>query len=472
MSPLPSPKMAGMTVRSVGKGARSHAPLGLVLLFAGLMLYAAFGKGFAYAGWPPVFIGEVLMALVIAGSLRPHAAIPYNAAAAVTAVLLGFGVVQLAVDRFDGAVPLLETLRGLAPLYYSVYGFGTYMLLRAYEQRIGRAAALAAVERAVIAAAPWVIGVVTVLTALLLVEPTGLPTWPISGVPLLLSKPWDLAVTLVVFAPVVFMRLNRPAFGTHQLVLITMWCGSALVISFRSRGALLALVAGLIILRPHVARIIKGIVVVTTIVLLLYVTGVSVQVGYREMSYAALGDAVASVFGRGSDERVGGDYVATTEWRSEWWRAIWADVAEEQMLLHGHGWGDNLATRYGITSHGAADDPRALRVPHNIFLSLAGRAGLVVAVGLVVVVPVLTIGRTFRRQRDQPTPRTVEAARGGIVAALVASLTDVFLESPQGGIVTWSLLGFLWWSSAPAVEPGGNVGAGPLEGAQNGDPGH
>jgi hypothetical protein len=432
----------------------------LVLLFVGLMLYAAFGKGFAYAGLPPLFIGEVLMAVVIAASLRPQAAIPHNAAAGATAVLIAFGAVQFSVDRLDGTVPLLETLRGLAPLYYSAYGFGTYMLLRAYEQRIGRAAVLAVVERAVIAAAPWVMSVVTVLAALLLVEPTAPPAWPISGVPLLLSKPWDLAVTLVLFAPIVFMRLGRPAFGGHKLVLITMWCSSAVVISFRSRGAMLALVAGLFILRPHVARIVKGIMVVTTIVLLLHVTGISVKVGYREISYEALGDAVASVIGGGSDDSVDADYLATTEWRSEWWRAIWADVSEERMLLHGHGWGDNLAVRYGIASHNTADDPRALRVPHNIFLSLAGRGGLAVAVGLVVVVPVLTIARTFRHQSGQPTPRTVEAARGGVVAALVASLTDVFLESPQGGIITWSLLGFLWWTCAAAVEPGRHVEAG------------
>lgn len=467
LKPLPSAEMVGTSVGSLGKRARFRAPSSLVLLFVGLMLYAAFGKGFAYAGWPPIFVGEVLMAVVIAASLRPQAAIPYNAAAAVTAVLIAFGAVQLAVDRLDGAVPLLETLRGLAPLYYSVYGFGTYMLLRAYEQRIGRAAALAVVERAVIAAAPWVMGVVTVLATLLLVEPRALPTWPKSGVPLLLSKPWDLAVTLVLFAPFIFMRQRRPAFAGPQLVLITLWCSSAVVISFRSRGALLALVAGLFILQPHVTRILKGIMVVTPIVLLLYVTGISVEVGYREISYEALGDAVASVLGGGSDDEVGGDYVATTEWRSEWWRAIWADVSEERMLLHGHGWGDNLAIRYGIASHTAADDPRALRVPHNIFLSLAGRAGLAVAVGLVVVVPVLTIGRTFRRQPDQPTPRTVEAARGGVVAALVASLTDVFLESPQGGIITWSLLGFLWWSCAPAVEPGRHLEAGTQDGAQD-----
>ena len=44
------------------------------------------------------------------------------------------------------------------------------------------------------------------------------------------------------------------------------------------------------------------------------------------------------------------------------------------MVLHGRGWGDNLALRHGVTPALAADDPRVLRLPHNIFFSLVGRA--------------------------------------------------------------------------------------------------
>jgi hypothetical protein len=41
----------------------------LRLLGLGLVLYLAFGKGFAYAGIPPVFVGEVLLVVVLVAAL-------------------------------------------------------------------------------------------------------------------------------------------------------------------------------------------------------------------------------------------------------------------------------------------------------------------------------------------------------------------------------------------------------------------
>src|SRR5262245_38904796 len=94
-------------------------PLSLRVLFAGLVLYTAFGKGFAYAGIPPLFIGEVLLVIVIAGALRTSAHVPRNGAALLAACLAGLAVVQLAIDRFVGADPLIESLRGAATIYYA-----------------------------------------------------------------------------------------------------------------------------------------------------------------------------------------------------------------------------------------------------------------------------------------------------------------------------------------------------------------
>ena len=135
--------------------------------------------------------------------------------------------------------------------------------------------------------------------------------------------------------------------------------------------------------------------------LALYVSGATITMQRREVSYDALTDAVASVVGGKPEDEIGGGYVGTAEWRARWWSDIWDDVAAQDMYLTGHGWGDNLAVRYGIVPASAADDPRVLRLPHNIFFSLAGRAGLVVAVAFIAI-PVLTIARTFR---DGPAPR-------------------------------------------------------------------
>lgn len=456
--PRPAPPAA-----AADAAVRASTPLVLRVLFVGLMLYAAFGKGFAYAGWPPVFVGEVLLAVVVAAAVRPWAAIPRNAAALVTAGLVGLAIVQFAIDLLVAAVPLQETLRGLAPIAYSAYAFGVFALLRDHERRVGRHAVVALVQRGMTRATPWVLGAVVVLAALLLVEPAGLPTWPTSGVSLLLTKSGDIAVTLVLFASLLFSAGAAERFGARRPVLVAMWAGAALLVTFRSRGALLALIIGLVVMRPHVARITKVALAALAVVLTLYVSGLSIEVGGREISYDAVGDAVGSVLGAGPEDEIGSNYLDTTNWRADWWSDIWGDVRDERMVLHGGGWGDNLALRHGVTPSLAADDPRVLRLPHNIFFSLAGRAGLVTAIAFLLV-PLLTIVRTVRGTGGGRERPLVEAARGGVAAAVVTGFSDIYLESPQGGILFWCLIGFLWWTAAPGIGPAPPSGDRPTRG--------
>jgi hypothetical protein len=94
-----------------------------VLVFVVVVGYAGFGKGFAYAGYPPLFVGEVVLAVLLASAFGPAARFPRNAASGLTLALLGLALVQVTVDLSNGADPL-ETARGLAPLYYAGYAFG------------------------------------------------------------------------------------------------------------------------------------------------------------------------------------------------------------------------------------------------------------------------------------------------------------------------------------------------------------
>ncbi|MDD9350586.1 hypothetical protein, partial [Mumia sp.] len=305
-------------------------------LFVGLVLYAALGKGFAYAGWPPVFVGELLLVLVLVSAARSSALLPRTAPAAVTALLVGMAAVQFAIDRLSGTVPLLETVRGLAPVYYSGFAFGIYALLRDWEARTSRSHVEDTVGEVVARAAPVVAPVLLGLAALLLVEPGWLPTWPGSGVPMLLTKPGDIAVTLVLLVSV--LRSPRP--GTSVLVprapTIVMLSVTALLVIGRSRGALLTLIVGLLVARPRPDRIIKGILAGVTLLLALYVSGLRIEVAHRELSYAAAMDAVASLAGTEPSDEIQGNYVGTRNWRTEWWEAIWADATGDRLVLHGY----------------------------------------------------------------------------------------------------------------------------------------
>lgn len=422
--------------------APARFPWALRLLFVGLVLYAAFGKGFAYAGWPPFFVGEVLLVLLAVAALKTDVAVPTHLPALVTMALGAMAAVQLVFDGLFGAAPFLETLRGLAPVYYSAFAFATYGLLRRHEGQVGTSRVVEGVERAAAQVAPWVVAAVLVLACFLLRPPSGIPTWPASGVPVLFTKATDISVTLALLFPIV---------GARRLLVVP-WFASAVLVVFRSRAAFLALAIGSFVARPHPMRVVRGFGVAAGVLVVLYVSGVSVTVDDRELSAQAAVDAATSLLGGPSDDQISGNYVATKDWRTRWWGEIWSDVTDERMVLHGHGWGDNLAVRYGVVPRDQADDPLVLRLPHNVFFSLAGRGGVVLATGFLLV-PVLTLVRSFRSRSWVAGGRTVEGARAGVAAASVVALGDIFLESPQGGILFWCLVGFLWWASAPHDPP-------------------
>ena len=421
----------------------------LRVLGIALVLYLSFGKGFAYAGVPPAYVGELLLLTVVLAALGSKTALPQNTAAAIAGALAGIALVQLAVDRFTAADPWLESVRGVAPIYYSGFAFAVYALLRRYEAAAGSTAVMRAIEGALMRAAP----VVVVLIVLLLVvrtlggESVG-PTWPVSHGRLLITKATDIAVALSVVLPALLAGRSGSRVLRHRRWLLALWLLVAIIVSFRSRAALGGLAIGYAVGRPSLARALRGFAALTVLLVVLYASGLTVTLGrQRELSFRSGVDSVASLVGL--DEGIDNPRLTgTRNWRIAWWSEIWADVTSQGMLLHGQGWGDNLAIRYDVVPPGADRDPRVLRAPHSILFSLAGRAGLVTAVGFLLV-PVLTVARSFTRRTRHGHSFAVEGARAGVAAAVVVAFSDVYLESPQGGIVLWSLIGFLWWVAAP-----------------------
>src|SRR5690606_41875837 len=130
----------GGTVRAPGPdggSAMRPSPV-LVLLFVVVASYAAFGKGFAYAGVPPVFVGEVVLVVVVVAVLVRPTPLPRHAAAAIAVGVAARSAVQLAIDRLDPAAPLVETLRGLAPIYDAPLAYAANALPRSQAERDGR----------------------------------------------------------------------------------------------------------------------------------------------------------------------------------------------------------------------------------------------------------------------------------------------------------------------------------------------
>jgi hypothetical protein len=417
----------------------------LVLVGIAVTCYAAFGKGFAYAGYPPVYVGEVVLAILLAGSLRLSAPVPRNKSALCALALAVLAGSQLIIEVVDGGSPLIEVVRSFAPIYYMLWALVVYWELVAAERRRSRAAVVDMVLQWYIRAGRLVVLVVPAVALLLVVQWSGVPHWPGSGVAVVLPGSTDISVALVAFQP----SLRHQPSGRRSF-LVGCWLIAAVLVAARSRAALLALVAGVAVssLVSHgvtraAARILKTAMVAAMIMLVLAVSGLSITVGSRELSARSIVESVQSVFG---DVPEGTDLANTRDWRARWWSDIWNDVSQRGYILNGFGWADNLAVRYGVIPPDAGADPQALRYPHNIFFSLAGRAGLVVT-GLFMAVPLLAVATMRRASRGASSKEKLlmEAATATIVGALLVAFTDVYLESPRGLVLFWTSLGLSWW---------------------------
>lgn len=451
---------------SASSGPRSHlVPLRkrgrrwtdflLVALFIG---YLALGKGFAYFGVPPVFIGEVSLLALVLAALRSDIALPSGPSPLAAAVLLAGSGLHVVVDLLFGGADAIETFRGFAFVYYALFAVLVHGALAARESvasfddvldRLG-----STLGRSMYVAVP-VLAVVSLRIAGL---PLPTPTWPGSHMPVLFTKPPDIGTALAFCLPFVWHGLSRARrervvlLGPHLVAL--MWAVAAALAAARSRGAILALAAGIIITFGvrgiTILRVAGGL---SLLWLALRITGLRVEVGARELSARGLSDAVIGIV---RPESVSDQsFVATTEWRTRWWSAILRDAWSHGDWFRGPGWGTNLATKYDIsTRFASADRFVALRLPHNFVVGLIGRVGFALT-ALFLAVPLLALRRTLPDWLRTPrsTHPVHRAVLAGLIAQIAVGLTDVYLESPQGAIVFWMQIGVAWWIGTPRPQP-------------------
>ena len=193
----------------LGSSTRPQTPsTPLRVLGICLTMYLAFGKGFAYAGIPPIFVGEVLLGFVAICAVRPTMPVPRTAPALITLCLLTLGGIQVVYDILRGNVSTLETLRGFAIIYYSVFAFALYALLRRHESMTSRDDAMRLVTRWLQRATPFILGAVLFLALLLVLDLQSLPRWPGSEVPMLFTKATDISVALAALLPLAFDKAS------------------------------------------------------------------------------------------------------------------------------------------------------------------------------------------------------------------------------------------------------------------------
>jgi hypothetical protein len=402
----------------------------LVLVLAG---YAMDGKGFAYFGIPPLFIGEFTMALGLCvllatrGWARLWESPPILALSAF--VLLGIARTSPYIRVYG-----LDALRDSCLYYYAAFAFIVAAFLITQPMR------LATLLRYYQQFAKAFLIVILIVFGLYHFASGAIPAWPWGeGVCLINEKEGDVLVHLggIVAFWMSGLAGPVPSFWTIFLAF------DAAVMGAIDRAGMVSFGAAMGLGMVHNPRGIMGwrmIGAVLVGVVLLAVTGVHVAVPNgkgREFSFEQIVTNVRSTFGD-----VGTDGLdSTKEWRTNWWKDIIHDTVQGKHFWTGQGFGINLADEYGYQV-----GDRTLRSPHNAHMTVLARMGVP---GLVLWVVVLGTWLALVVDAYYKSRRSGQTRWSGLfmflgafwLAFLINASFDVFLEGPMGGIWFWSIYG-------------------------------
>jgi hypothetical protein len=409
----------------------------LVLLGGVLVGLAMMGKGFAYLGFPPIYMGEAAFLAGIVVFLRTGCFI-----AALT-TLPSLLLAALMIWVLLRTLPFLEVygldaLRDSVVIAYGGFAFIVMALLLDDARRINT------IVRYYDAFLKIYIPAIPFLFAFNHYLADYIPDVPGTTVRLLWIGPGEVAVHLagaVVFALVTFRRVTP--------LWILLVSATAVMTSTLTRGGMLAFA-----LPVMFATLVLGkwrhLMTVLLVGLAIFVVAYTVETSsteYRDvrsstersLSTRQIVDNVASIFGRAGEQTEG-----TKTWRLEWWDILINDTVFGPNFWTGRGFGLNLAEADGF---GDIRTARPLRSPHNVHMTILARAGVP---GLAFWGAFLAawLGMVMRamwtaRRRGQPDWAGLFLFIGCYASAILLNATfDTALEGPMQGVWFWCLLGF------------------------------
>lgn len=416
---------------SIGIGARW-----LDLLCIVLMGYALFGKGWAYMGVSPVFIGELTLMLGFAAMAATSGwgrAMAQSMPLCFVVLLMGWGLVR--------TLPYVGVY-GIDALRDAVlWGYGAYAVL-AFALLVSEPTRLPIMIDRYRTFAKVFLVVGPVIWMGTRVAEHAVPNWPWIDVPIVHAKGGDL---LTHMAGILAFWIAGLGNAGGWVVVLSM---DVLAIGAYSRAGLIAFAAVFAVCfgtRPRsqpLARIAGTAVIV---IVVLAVTGVGVQLsssdkarGERQVSFDQLADNLLS-FASQEEEELGN----TKGWRLNWWSDIVDYTLAGPYFWTGKGFGVNLADDDGYQGTRWQGE---LRSPHNGHLCMLARAG-VPGLALWILVQAAWILAVFRRY--SLAKRAGQAEWAGLflflmaywLAFIINALFDVFLEGPMGGVWFWSIYG-------------------------------
>ena len=399
-----------------------------------LALYALLGKGFAYAGFPPLYVGEILLipAVLVPIFARRLSALIRTPIGAIFTIFLAWQMVC--------TVPYLESyqmdaLRDSVLWIYAAFAWAVGALLLRLpgllESVISRYARFARIY--------IFLGPVAWLASVYLDD--WLPHWPGTTVSIPLLKAGEYCVHMAGIFAFLFVGLRKMSRWWLLLVF-----GDALL-GMSGRGGLIALLVAssfVLLLKPSWKRL--TILLSFGLVLLMAMAVFEVRIATpkesREFSLDQLSSSITSTLAGSENTLLEG----TRAWRLAWWGKIWDYTVNGDFFWTGKGYGINLADADGFQV-ASRDEP--LRSPHSSHLTFLARSGVPGMLFWVILQAtwawsMLTSHFRARARGDENWANLFAWVLAYWLAFMVSAAFDVFLEGPMAGIPFWTLFGFGW----------------------------
>jgi len=411
----------------------------LALLAIVLLGYALMGKGFAYLGFPPLYVGEIALLTGIVVFLRIGAI--FVTLSTLPALLL-VALMALALARTIPFIRLygFDSLRDSVVVIYGCFAFIVIALLLEDARRINTVLRYYGI-------------MLTSLPAIL----AGF--W--------LEKYYGEYIPRL-FGPVPIVDIGASAFGTHlagtgvfvligyrkvRFLWLVVWLAALALIGATNRGATLAVIVPVAIAMLALGRyrlmlttVVTTVAVFAGLLALESTYGANDEAKYsmeRPVSAHQIVENAKSVVGQSGEQTEG-----TKKWRLNWWDIIINDTIHGANFWTGRGFGINLADADGFaTGMGYGHDRPPTRSPHNVHMTLLARAGMpgVALWALVLVSWFGMLTRAMLTARARGHERWVELWLFIVcyaIAILINATFDVTLEGPMQGIWFWCLFGF------------------------------
>jgi hypothetical protein len=420
--------------RALSEGDRYLAFLAIVLLG-----YALMGKGFAYLGLPPLYMGEIALLTGIVVFLRAGALI------ASLTTLPCLMLVTLMVWVMARTIPYVgvygfDALRDSTIVMYGGFAFIVIGLLLEDARRID--------------------------TVLRYYNNIFLMSFPALFVGFCLTRFWTEYIPRL-YGPWPIVDIGASAVGTHlggamvfvlirnrkvSLLWILVWFATLALVSTINRGAMLAVIvpvafAAIMLgrFRLMLATVLAG---ASILAVLLAIEG-GTQDNYdprrvtgRQISAHQIVENATSIVGRSGQQAEG-----TKQWRLNWWDIIVNDTIYGPNFWTGRGFGLNLGEADGFSALDPRNPTPPTRSPHNAHMTLLARAGVP---GLVLWLMVLVswvgmlLNEIFsaRARGHERWAKLFLFALCYAATIIINATFDVTLEGPMQGIWFWCLFGF------------------------------